>query len=142
MRTHFANHSSFMKTLNQSAEFANPAAANVLVQPLGPNVDIYAPLHAKLRASARVSSDGGFCSACASRPQDSLYSLLRKRAKLQHDLQRMVAVCGHCAGCRELADECQASDCSAYYSRARTRGQWERVADLESWCAGLLGDPN
>lgn len=99
-------------------------------------------LYGTPRDTPKFSGRSPICSACASRPQDSLYSLLRKRAKLQHELQRMVAVCAHCAGCRELADACQASDCSAYYSRARTRGQWERVADLESWCASLLGDPN
>jgi len=43
------------------------------------------------------------CSTCLSRPQDSFYALLRKRAMLQAHQQRLLSLCSHCAGTRELA---------------------------------------
>ena len=78
------------------------------------------------------------CSECSKRPQDALYALLRKRANLEADQQRLTSLCSHCAGCRELAEECEATDCVAYFSRARVGLLWERARELEGWCASLL----
>ena len=85
-------------------------------------------------ASARVAA-----SARAREPfGPALYALLRKRANLEADQQRLTSLCSHCAGCRELAEECEATDCVAYFSRARVGLLWERARELEGWCASLL----
>ena len=83
-------------------------------------------------------SKAPICSMCARRPQEALYALLLKRSKLQADLKRLNTLCSHCAASRELAEECQAIDCSAYYSRAKAQLLWSRACELESWCTSQL----
>ena len=63
----------------------------------------------------------------------SFCGLLRKRTNLEADQQRLSSLCSHCAGCRELAEECEATECAAYFSRARVGLLWERARDLETW---------
>ena len=64
--THLQNQASVMYRAKKSDVFVKPAAANGFVAPLTTDGTENAAAHAKLRASARVSSDAGFPTACAS----------------------------------------------------------------------------
>ena len=67
-----------------------------------------------------------------------MYALLRKRGQLEAEQTRLLTLCAHCTGARELGEACEATDCWAFFSRSKVSQLWLRASDLEAWASELL----
>ena len=83
-------------------------------------------------------SRAAICAECATRSGDTMYALLRKRGQLEAEQTRLLSLCAHCTGARELGEACEATDCWAFFSRSKVSQLWLRASDLETWASELL----